>query len=265
MAEWSNATVCKTVLWSQVRILLGAPLQNDGDKYFMHEKVWIFGDSFSDQGNIGSAQFSWPTELNKHYDVENFSLRGTGPQWSLCRLFEQIKKVECTRDINLIFFVSNPLRFNFKFYQDPVDQVAFDYLTYGATNQASERLIKPYLHFIKFIKNFNRWYLEDDLQSFTDKETLKYIGVLKLHEKLFKKILVWPVFDAVEIDVDASENFSLVNTPIAAIDPDPQLSQFGGDTRANHLSEYNHLIMIKELSNWIDHRYHIDTSKFKTS
>jgi hypothetical protein len=228
----------------------------------MKEKVWIFGDSFSDPKYINNNNFSWPTELAKNYDVNNLSLCGTGPDWSLDRLL-QIQKLNQTQDINLIFFISNPHRFDFKFYKDARDQVLYFYLLNGPDNKDSDNRIAPYQQQKEFVKLFNRWYLGCQIDSYIDKEIMKYVGALKLLEKIFKKILVWPIFDMLKIQIDQGEKFYVVNDlPLANIESDLRYT-FSNDSRANHLSDDNHLVMLEQLSNWIDYSKQIDITRFR--
>ena len=231
----------------------------------MKEKVCIFGDSFSDPTYMENNTYSWPTELAKIYDVNNFSIRGTGPEWSLDRLLEQIELagVDKIKDVNLIFLISNPLRFDFKFYQHPRDQVAFEYLSGQIKSKVGDGLILPYLNHGKFIKNFSKYYLGERIDLHVGKEMIKYVGALKLAAKLFKKTLAWTIFHKITIDNCSSENFTLVDElPLLQIEPGFPCA-FGSDTRANHLSEDNHVVMLEQLSNWIKHAIPIDVAKFR--
>ena len=54
----------------------------------MTETVWIFGDSFSHRQPSLGARKTWPRMLEKHYNVVNYSLDGTGPDWSLEKLVD---------------------------------------------------------------------------------------------------------------------------------------------------------------------------------
>lgn len=228
----------------------------------MKEKVWIFGDSYSDPNYLEENTFSWPTQLAKNYDVRNFSIRGTGPEWSLNLLLAQIKPIETTDDVNLIFFVSNPIRFDFKFYKDPKDQALFQYVVDRCHSEPGESLVNKYLDRKRFFKEFVKLYIGTMDDFYIDKEMIKYVGSLKLLERKFKKILVWPIFYRLNIDIETSEKFMLINDlPMASVEPN-QNFYFGYDSRANHLSKDNHIIMLEQLSAWVDNNSQIDIKKF---
>ena len=73
-------------------------------------------------------------------------------------------------------------------------------------------------------------------------------------------MLVWPIFQVIDLPVTGNNNFYYVNKSLASYE---KSHGYKMDTRNNHLSPVNHEIMLSQLINWIDHNTPIDTSKFQ--
>ena len=217
------------------------------------EKVWIFGDSYSDPvSSLG--QSSWTHDIAQRYAVKNFSHRGTGPDWSLNQLQLQLETAGDLTDVNMIFFVSDSYRFNFDFYQNPEHQALY-WLIYKNSN-----LYEPYLNtHRKFCVQFYRHYISDI--NFLHRDTMKIIGCLRLYESVFKKILVWPVFYPARHAIAQTESFHYVSSALSSFENNNGY-RYRQDPRANHLSPENHSVMFQQLCSWIDHGISIDTSEF---
>ena len=217
------------------------------------KKVWIFGDSYADIESLLDNSTSWPIELTKKYDVKNFACKGTGPDWSLSQFkinFDNADKTDL-KNVSLIFLVGDVHRFNLKFFKDQRDQVYF--LDLADPSQTSYPMYKQYKKFsIDFFKYFA------DNTTFESNEILKAIGYLKLHESFFEKILVWPLFNNVSVPIASSDKFFYIDALLADVEGELGFD----DARANHLSYENHIVMLEQLSNWIDYRTPIAVSKF---
>ncbi len=226
----------------------------------MKKEVWIFGDSYSDPSFKHNDTISWPNEIANKYNITNFSCLGTGPDWSLELLQKNIKQLDKSKlkNIDLIFFISHVSRFNFSFYNHQQDQVLTPLIAARQSlNKHSKREIKQYSKYQSFCKDFFRYYANSNL--FDEQTLLKIIGNLKLYEPIFNKILVWPIFQEIDLPV-SSNNFYFVDKCLSSFE-----NTYGHamDTRNNHLSLANHEIVLEQLSNWIDHSNPIDTSKFQ--
>jgi hypothetical protein len=222
------------------------------------KKIWIFGDSYSDEEYKTENQISWPIELRKKYSVTNFSKCGTGPDWSLNLLYNEINKNNNLSDVSLIFFISSIYRFDFSFYDRPDDQVLYQFLTWPGY-KISKKTIRKYLMYQNFCKSFFLFFAEN--KNFDQTSMIKIIGSLKLFENCFEKILIWPIFDELNLSVADNKKFYIIKQMLSKIE-DNVFPEFGKDLRANHLSEDNHKIMLDLLSNWIDYNIPIDTKIF---
>lgn len=222
----------------------------------MTEKLWIFGDSYSDKEYTYDHSFSsWPSAIEKIYEVTNFSKIGSSPDYSLNIL---LKKITDTSDVELqnttlIFFVSSIHRFNFKFFN-----IKDHAITAKFSDTSDSNVMKNYREYSSFIKNFFKYYVFHS--SYEQSELLKIAGCLNLLSYKFKKVLVWPIFDRITIDVESNNKFYFVSTPLRKIEP--WLANTTVDLRNNHMSKNNHLEMMSQLTNWIDNDMIIDISNF---
>jgi hypothetical protein len=226
------------------------------------KKVWIFGDSYAEKKRMDD--FVWTRKIEERYDVRNFAQSGTGPTWSLKKLHDEIennKGVDLT-DVSVIFLISSIFRIDLRFFSDPKSQIATLPLSRGGLTPLREMFAKPYMEFQPFLTDFYDYHLSMD--SYQDTEMSKIIGYLKLHEPLFEKMLVWPIFDEVTTTIPmSSDTFFFVPNLLNRLEY--QNPQKGPDQRANHFSEVNHPIMLEQLTNWIDFSLPVDTSNFRFS
>ena len=63
----------------------------------MANKLWIFGDSYAESAESMGQKTTfdcWYERLEEEYNVVNFAISGTGPEWSLQRLIEEDAKID---------------------------------------------------------------------------------------------------------------------------------------------------------------------------
>lgn len=227
------------------------------------KSVWIFGDSYSDINYDLGNEFTWVKSLHKKYNVTNFSRSGTGPDWSLELLHNKILNTdkEILKNISIIFLISDVYRFNFSFYNESKHQVLYSYMIdlYNLRNTSIvDEEISQYKKYRKFCKSHFTYVCGEP--TYWEISMTKIIGALSIYSKLFEKILVWPIFYTTNIDILPTENFLYVTCPLYDIE---KISyDYHCDTRANHISKENHVVMLEALSNWIDDNESIDCSKF---
>ena len=222
----------------------------------MTENIWIFGDSYSDKEYTYDFSFeSWPYSIEKKYNVRNFSKIGSSPDYSLHKLLDEIEistDIEL-KNITLIFFVSSIHRFNFKFLDLKDHAVTTKFL-----DTRDLGVIKNYKKYSKFIKSFFNDYVFHS--SYDKSELIKIIGCLNLLSNKFKKVLVWPIFDRVTVDIQDANNFYFVKYPLHKIEPWPV--GVIEDRRNNHMSKHNHLVMLSQLTDWINNDVVIELNNF---
>jgi hypothetical protein len=229
----------------------------------MKKKVWIFGDSYGDLTYTQRDPLTWPGELNKKYDVSNFSMTGTGPDWSLSLLNENMKSqgLDNLKDVTLIFLISSAFRFNFSFYETPKHQRLFSIFdnVYNLkdTLRYKKELVK-YSSYRKFCREFLKYYADE--QNYCSTKLMKITGTLKLYEPFFEKIMVWPIFDDTDTPISQTDKFYYVDKKLSLLEYNNKFQ--GKDSRSNHLSKENHVVMLEQLLNWIEYNTPIDLSKF---
>jgi len=221
--------------------------------------VWIYGDSYSDPDYpFGEYAGCWLETLGKEYRLHNYSLAGTGPDYSIEQMMKNLSSVD--KDDCLIFVVSWPARFNLKnFYRSDKNQVNSTHI-----DHVTERIKTEFVDAdtgVDFLRNiFKYQYPTNELLHI---ETLKHISLINSLSNRFKRILIWPVEDTV-YSGRLFDNVTLVEQGIGNIsyNDHPHKSRLGTDPRRNHLSLPNHNTMYNQLKQWIDHGTAPDTTQF---
>lgn len=203
----------------------------------MPKKVWIFGDSYAQLEHTESP--SWPLyfEEDKKYNVTNFALGGTGPNYSLNILQKQLQ--EKTEDVTVIFFISAIWRLDLKFLEKTDQHILIH------PHDEKHKKYQKYQKGIRFL--LDNYVMED---SYIDLELDKIIGILKLYSDNFEKMLVWPVFHETNTVIKNTKKFTYVKNMLFGLEPTDNDNY--NDTRINHLSLHNHNKLYSQLCNWID-------------
>lgn len=223
----------------------------------MKKKLWILGDSFASPFWPRLHFESWEFRMGKKYDTLNLALDGTGPDYSVGKLLDLLFKHQDTAaDTSVIFLLSHIFRFNFKFF-DSHDQVLSTYVFDNSDAESVDRLMK-YDRYRVFMEDFMTEYVWHS--TYYKTEFLKTVGLLKMLSQSVEKMLVWPVFDQQHLcNVTSDSKFFYVEDKLADMETTHVV---GRDTRPNHMSECNHDVMFRQLSNWVDNKQPIDTSLF---
>lgn len=226
------------------------------------EKVWIFGDSYS------SAEFkdptAWPHKLAERYDINNFSISGTGPEYMIKLFKEQLNAPDLNinelKDINLIFFLSHDSRKDFSFLTNPSHQCI--------TRHVDQFSRPEYKHYKKQKPFLEKFYIEYyDYNRLDDFDHLKYVGIIKEFSRFFKKVLIIPVFDRRTISIlynkfnstiEDHRNCTYARGPIL-FDIEEEINT----NAPNHYGPENHILMYEQLVNWIDNNIPFDSNNLK--
>ena len=212
------------------------------------QRIWIYGDSFSDENYNSKNNVSWPILLSEKYTVVNRSQQGLSPDRLITYLLEDITNHRMSDDI-LIFIMPHEGRFDFEFL--------LDYSHSHVIHHIPDR-IDLYKNQTRFIESFYTLFATDELLTLY---TVKNSLVVEQLSKFFKKHLIWPT----GVPVDQIYNVSQVTTSLSTISLSEEncpLTNGGKDTRACHLNEENNYIMFKLLQDWIDNDIIIDTNRF---
>ena len=226
-------------------------------------KVWIFGDSYVDRNwHTNCKDYSWVTELEKNYDVENYAVMGSGPEYSFSKLYQTIKNNnKSLKNICVIFISSDLHRLNLNFWHTPQDQVYLKSLLDKNIDKKNLKYIAKKL----FVKDLFRFYLTEDWQS---NRELHNFATINYFSNYFKKILYWTTEPKLKTNdffyQHKSNNLCCPDqglNELSYIDLGYQPSTVFLDNRRNHFSKINHKILYNQIVNWIEHDYPIDTSK----
>jgi len=201
--------------------------------------LFIFGDSFAQPFDINVFPYTWTNKLTTDFVVKNYALSGTGPDWSLklfTKITKTIKNYPCC-----IFCVSDISRVTLRF-MEPKDAHSLKFFFQNTNPTVDDKLYKKYKQHLDFMYELNKFYLSHS--SFYQFELLKIILYLKFYSDVFKKILVFPCFNAFpneQIKKINTENFYVHNTLLTTY---INIYDFGNpllDTRPNHMTEHQHL------------------------
>ena len=225
--------------------------------------IWIFGDSYAMDAEV---DYSWPTRLSKTHNVKNFAEGGTGPDWSVNLLKDEIKNtpIEDLKDITLIFFVSHYSRKHFNFQQQASDQCFMAHYAAGSTSGFSQRMKDYYKPFKKFIHQTYKYdsLLHDNEGNFT----LQHILLIKELSRFFKQTLIVPVFTPIK-DTILGQKFSatILDTDNCTIadsciwEPEKDINLL----EPNHHCRENHAIIYNMMYDWIEKKNPFIINKLK--
>lgn len=221
-------------------------------------KIGIFGDSFADNKNGGTPfnqEVSWPSLLSNKFNLTNYSMAGSGVDYSLSKLFEFASKYD-----KLILTLTSPERLYIN--PDHHHKLRDDNELYHHIRPADIRKRKKDVFFNKAsdvaLESF-------DIFNNTDFDNIRmalYIKALRYHfgEKLLLLSCTkmntrynigfnaWAHNELSLIDIFYYENETLF--PDGKIDWD-------NDQRSCHLTHWHHNMLYSKIVKWIH------TNKFK--
>jgi hypothetical protein len=214
--------------------------------------LYIYGDSFADPNwNIKhNCNFVWPVEIAKRYNVKNFALKGTGPEYSLQCLMETHS---VPKDSVCIFVVSDVNRMNLhNFWKHDQEQVHI-------LDVAAKRIKHPGYMFVRQLYDH---YLTDHTHLLRTAQSIA--GVNSLSSKFARTLILTIAPVPVDLRLDSSVDF--VNHGLLDLSEAEWQQDKGGDpyvdTRPNHFSEPNHRVMLDLLARWVDQETVPDVAQF---
>lgn len=229
--------------------------------------IWIFGDSYADpQQNIANID-SWTILLDKKYNVKNFALGGSGPEYSLEKIYSELEKVsaEEAKDIIVIFLISNLTRYNFTFLK-PHRQSIVRYVTF---DKRDERIDSSVIYRIKslldkkkinFIRDFFKYY---HFNQHDEIHLLKILGAVKTLSNRVDKILCASCFDPIPEYVQLVDGNFYLFSHTQLFKLGKHNFKFEQDPRSNHIENWQHPVFFEQVSGWIDNNSLIDFDKIK--
>lgn len=207
----------------------------------MTNEVWIFGDSFAQEHP--ECEHSWPMLLKKEYTVKNVAMGGSGPDYQISLLLNEIKKYDTT-NVDIIFFVSETSRFNFNFLKTPRHQYLIKHLSTDSTLFTKDTT--TYRKYKKFIKAFFQNYVLHS--TYNDTEIVKIILLLRELGSKFNNMLIVSTFDDLDnclINIDNTKNVHIVKNKFKDVETDRYMSS------ANHLSKEVHKHVYEKITYWL--------------
>jgi len=226
----------------------------------MKNKLYVFGDSFTTpkSSNLEQGFETYITKLERHYEIENYSVRGIGLSETLDRLLNVLDN-GIYPDSYLLLVLPDCLRLKTTFFQ-PEEQVYTKLLE-------SEELLKlhnkevwcQFRKYVPFIKNMHEYYISNKL-NYEHKENIKGLATSKTLSEHFKKTLVFPVnYDKktckkVNKFIYNNNKFCFVNKNLLDLSINEykkyDILPLGKDHRQNHFSKDNHVKMFNFILNY---------------
>lgn len=220
-------------------------------------RVALFGDSYAapyDEYHY-DFKYSWPTELKKIVELDNYAKLGCGPNTMFNSILTLIndKKPEVLKETKLIVFLPEMQRFNFSFFKDIKDEV-FCQMHEDVSDNFLEVFFQRYN---EEQRNFLIQFRKEYLVRLKNRrlEEMKNLGLLDAMAHKFKKVLVWRTELPIDIDYTVFKNIEFSPVDMVSISEIYEKTDnlFDKDYRINHISIDNHKIMFEELTNWILH------------
>lgn len=190
-------------------------------------QLWIFGDSYADasfdRASIGDQM--WVKQLCNSFDVQNYALRGTGPDYSLNILLDKLPIVE---PVNLLWIATSISRPNVVGLEPEQQTSAINRPEYA--QMYSELFATP------------EWCKTEEHKQFSAINSVSH---------QFNRVLYMPVhpIDSEIIDnIDVADNLVIFEDNLNNISiSEPEYAQVSGaDFRSNHFSLYNHKVLTQK-------------------
>lgn len=211
------------------------------------KKLWIFGDSWAEPEP--TFEYVYTERLNKDYDVLNLAQGGTSIDWSINEFLGAIKTLD-TNNVYVLFFITNPERQYWTFFENDSEHFLAGHLADGNWWRKKQHhlghLLKKYRYYRSFVTTFWR-YIHPNWREITLKKSIAFIN---LYARLFKKVLIIPCFDNIELEVMPDKRVTLHN--IAMHNVYKSIDVKGWDPRPNHMDEQGHDDMYRKIVEWME-------------
>ena len=230
--------------------------------------VWLFGDSYSATDLYTDKRIvtldmpyeeHWPIKLSQSHYVKNFSASGSGPDYQIKLLKEEMAKVgpKQTKQIKVIFFVSHSCRKDFTFWHYPGDAAFSSVMAQDGEGLSEEdSRMDQYAQHKNFVRDFFKYY-EDKHDSF-----FQNLLELKQYADLFDSMLVVPIFETLSNHIlykrfgnilQQTDKFSMAKGQ-------PLFDALGGEDNhwyPNHSRPEMHKYIFTNLNQWLHNKTHI--------
>lgn len=219
------------------------------------ETIYIFGDSYSREYDYKLYPYVWSNQLKSQFNIVNYGLGGTGPDWSLQKIIDLVNKIKDPINCYLIFCLSNIYRLNYKGF-DPTHQFLIPQFFANSLSIQKKRpdigiekdlkkLFKKYSSYKLIISLIYKNFLH--YSTYHDTEILKIILYTKFITNRFKKVLILPCFAELTNDVLKKineNNFYVHSKPLCQYEKE----KIGWhDQRPNHLEESQHIVLYNDI------------------
>jgi hypothetical protein len=233
------------------------------------KSIDIFGDSFSDPLYKFDDKFNtWMEILENSFKIKNYSKCGTGAQWCI----EKLMGIDEYSDF-LVFILPDMNRLSFDYLPD--EEASTGSMIYNIMDKKSFDFPDEFKESI--INQSNRIF--EDYRSFYTSGLNRILEVLFVSfifskNKKYEKILIWPSsglgypFKNYTRSIEFPNNCYIVSRCLNLISHLEYKERkrgifFEKDTRNNHLSHSNHVILADEIFNYLTKNEYPNPSNFE--
>ena len=225
--------------------------------------LYIYGDSYADPAHrYGAAgNYQWPTELEKKFNVQNFSIKGSSPMYMLDMLKGTIEGSDpkILKQSNCLFLMSHTGRKNWKFLRP--DQ---HYLLPRIMDNHSTGLDPDITNQIRKLRSYAK-FLKQAHQSDGETDELKILTIFSTVQtlsKFFNKTIFWPIFQPLPeyTKMYSNKQFQVVSKCLIDIS---EAENKDDDLKNNHMDFVNHQAMVGQIERWVNKNHFINTDIFR--
>lgn len=216
------------------------------------DTLWIFGDSFADPNHwVPKSNFlTWYQQLESHFSIQNFSLSGTGPEYSLKKFIEHHEKttVDDQQKTSVIFLSSDLYRLNFSFLESKYQ--VFPTLRKKEKKKFFDVIPSTKIH-EPFINRFLKHYIVYNPIFKTELWNLQHMLLFKHLSKEYHRCIWWQIFSVAPDHVKteySSKRFYIPDYDLFSLHtPEPFLQS----AFPNHLGEAAHNRVYQDTLSWL--------------
>lgn len=214
----------------------------------MNKELWIFGDSYAQAHPY--CEYAYTELLKKDYNVINFAQGGSSVDWSIEQFLQAIKTKD-TKNVYVLFCLTSVYRQYWNFFETEEHHYLATHLGGGTTwRNILTTNVGSYIAKYKEHRRFAKSFWNSIHPEWKEINEQKNVAIINMYAQLFKKVLIWPCFEEVNVDIKLDKRVTLKTKPLVEIHK--ILESPTQDPRPNHMDEKGHKKMYKNLVEWID-------------
>ena len=230
-------------------------------------RLYIYGDSYADpKHRYGAAgEYQWVKELEKKFDVHNFSIKGTSPMYMLDILKGTIEGSDpaILKQNNCLFLMSHTGRKHWKFMRPDQHYLLPKIISSNFSDFANKddvyitTQVKKLRAYANFLKQAHKYDGDTD-----ELKILSIFSTVQTLSKFFNKTIFWPIFQPLPeyTDMYNSKQFQIVSKCLVDISIEENKDD---NLKNNHMDFVNHQTMVGQIERWMNKHHFVNTDMFR--